>query len=64
MHTPGEDLTFRKSLYSQIQPQNCVKVADLPGASAVSDIQNRSLGALTFPSSEWAALAKIAQGSR
>jgi hypothetical protein len=44
---------FRKSSYSQIQSQNCVEVADLPGASAVRDTQNRELGHLAFESGAW-----------
>ncbi|WP_017581500.1 DUF397 domain-containing protein [Nocardiopsis valliformis] len=54
---------FRKSSYSG-SGDNCVEVADLPTGAAVLDTQNRSLGALAFPSSEWAALVKIAQGGR
>ncbi|GAA1078130.1 DUF397 domain-containing protein [Nocardiopsis metallicus] len=64
MRLPTEELTFHKSSYSGGQTQDCVKVAELPTGAAVRDTQNRSLGALTFPSSEWAALAKIAQGGR
>lgn len=52
---------FRKSSYSQPQGQNCVEVADLPGASAVRDTQNRQLGHLAFSSTEWAALLRIAR---
>jgi hypothetical protein len=61
---PSEGLTFRKSSYSPIQSQNCVEVSDLSAALAVRDTQNRNLGALAFPSSEWAALLKIAQDDR
>ncbi|MFE1103528.1 DUF397 domain-containing protein [Nocardiopsis alba] len=50
----AETLTFRKSSYSN--PNNCVEVADVPGASAVRDSQNPASGHLTFSSSEWTAL--------
>ncbi|GAA1109653.1 DUF397 domain-containing protein [Nocardiopsis metallicus] len=54
MHTPSEDLTFRKSSYSD--RSDCVEVADLPAGAAVRDTRNRNLGHLVFPSSEWSAL--------
>lgn len=50
----AEALTFRKSSYSN--PNNCVEVANTPGASAVRDSQNPGSGHLTFSSSEWTAL--------
>jgi len=49
------DLIFRKSSYSGTG-NNCVEVADVPGASAVRDTQNRDAGHLLFPDAEWAAL--------
>ncbi|MFL1382110.1 MULTISPECIES: DUF397 domain-containing protein [unclassified Nocardiopsis] len=52
----SHDLIFRKSSYSGARTENCVEVADLPGASAVRDTQNREAGHLTFPTQEWAAL--------
>lgn len=52
---------FRKSSYSGSTTQNCVEVADLSTGAAVRDTQNRSLGALSFPSSEWAALLSTTQ---
>ncbi|QVJ03477.1 DUF397 domain-containing protein (plasmid) [Nocardiopsis eucommiae] len=53
-------LNFRKSSYSGGQTQDCVEVADVPGASAVRDTQNRDAGHLLFPGAEWAALLKTA----
>ena len=50
---------FRKSSYSQPQGQNCVEVADLPGASAIRDTQNRELGHLLFGAAEWHATLTI-----
>ncbi|MEU3229757.1 DUF397 domain-containing protein [Nocardiopsis alba] len=52
----AETLTFRKSSYSGARDQNCVEVADVPGASAIRDSQNPGSGHLTFSSSEWTAL--------
>lgn len=49
------ELKFRKSSYSGTG-NNCVEVADLPGASAVRDTQNRQAGHLLFPGAEWTAL--------
>jgi hypothetical protein len=51
-------LHFRKSSYSSAKGQNCVEVADAPGASAIRDTQNRQAGHLLFPSTEWAALLR------
>lgn len=56
MRSVPTDLFFRKSSYSQPQGGNCVEVADLPGASAVRDTQNRQAGHLLFPGAEWTAL--------
>lgn len=47
---------WRKSSYSGSRDQNCVEVADLPGAAAVRDTQHREAGHLTFGGPEWAAL--------
>ncbi|MEU3015874.1 DUF397 domain-containing protein [Nocardiopsis sp. NPDC007018] len=58
MHPQPTELLFRKSSYSQIQSQNCVEVADLPGVSAVRDTQNREAGHLEFPTGEWTALLR------
>ncbi|MFJ9556318.1 DUF397 domain-containing protein [Nocardiopsis sp. NPDC101807] len=58
MTTSTPHLNFRKSSYSN--PQNCVEVADLPGAAAVRDTQYRELGHLTFGAAEWAALLSTA----
>ncbi|MFE6305067.1 DUF397 domain-containing protein [Nocardiopsis sp. NPDC057823] len=48
-------LKFRKSSYSGPTTQDCVEVADTPGANAVRDSQNPEQGHLLFPSSEWSA---------
>ncbi|XKK41707.1 DUF397 domain-containing protein [Nocardiopsis sp. ARC36] len=53
-HNPLE-LEFRKSSYSTTA-QECVEVADIPGAAAVRDTQNRAAGHLTFPAAEWSSL--------
>ncbi|GAA0982848.1 hypothetical protein GCM10009551_028370 [Nocardiopsis tropica] len=55
------EVAFRKSSYSTPQGQNCVEVADVHGASLVRDTQNRQLGHLAFPSSEWRALLGTAR---
>ncbi|MFB8763919.1 DUF397 domain-containing protein [Nocardiopsis alba] len=55
----AEALTFRKSSYSD--RNNCVEVADSPGASAIRDSQNPGSGHLTFSSSEWTALLTTAR---
>jgi hypothetical protein len=57
-HTPE----FRKSSYSTPQSQNCVEVADVPGASLVRDTQHREAGHLSFVGPEWAAFLAVAQG--
>ncbi|MEU3015876.1 DUF397 domain-containing protein [Nocardiopsis sp. NPDC007018] len=58
MHPHITELTFRTSSYTQ--QQNCVEVADIPGASAVRDTQNREHGHLLFSATEWqAALSTI-----
>lgn len=51
---------FRKSSYSG-SGNNCVEVADLPGASAVRDTQNREQGHLLFPGTEWDAFLATAR---
>lgn len=53
-------LAFHKSSYSSATGQNCVEVANAPGASAVRDTQHRDAGHLTFPSAEWGALLRAA----
>ncbi|MEU3018785.1 DUF397 domain-containing protein [Nocardiopsis sp. NPDC007018] len=50
------ELNFRKSSYSGARTQDCVEVADIPGASAVRDTRNRDAGHLTFSSAQWAGL--------
>ncbi|AAZ54253.1 hypothetical protein JCM3263A_14990 [Thermobifida fusca] len=51
-------IEWRKSSFSQ--NENCVEVADLPGATAVRDTQHRDL-MLLFPSAEWVAFVKAAK---
>ncbi|OLT26642.1 DUF397 domain-containing protein [Nocardiopsis sp. CNR-923] len=55
-----QPLTFRKSSYSTTA-QECVEVADVPGASAVRDSTQPDLGHLAFPSIEWTAFLGAAQ---
>ncbi|WP_017539780.1 DUF397 domain-containing protein [Nocardiopsis halophila] len=55
------ELIFRKSSYSQAESQDCVEVADTPGASAVRDTKHRDLGALLFGSPEWRAFIDAAK---
>jgi hypothetical protein len=45
------DETWRTSTYTQ--QDNCVEVADAPGASAVRDTKYRDRGHLLFESLEW-----------
>ncbi len=61
MHPHIDELTFHKSSYSGATTQNCVEVADLPAGAAVRDTQNRDLGTLAFPSSEWTALLRASK---
>lgn len=65
MHSDSAvSLAFRKSSYSGGATQDCVEVADLPGASAVRDTQHRHLGHLLFAASEWqAAVAALSRDS-
>jgi hypothetical protein len=57
-----DNLEFRKSSHSG-GSGNCVEVADLPGETAVRDTQNRDLGHLAYPNSEWTALlATVSHG--
>lgn len=53
-------LKFRKSSYSSTA-QECVEVADLPGAAAVRDTRYREAGHLLFPAAEWSALLESAR---
>lgn len=62
MHS-STDLHFRKSSYSSTT-RDCVEVADIPGASAVRDTQNRDAGHLLFPGQEWAAALLTARTER
>ncbi|MDT0327623.1 DUF397 domain-containing protein [Nocardiopsis lambiniae] len=50
---------WRKSSYSGNQGGHCVEVADTPAHVHVRDTQNRPLGHLTFPSSDWGALLSL-----
>ncbi|MET9712637.1 DUF397 domain-containing protein [Nocardiopsis alba] len=56
----NETLIFRKSSYSG-GGNNCVEVADTPGASAVRDSQNPDYGHIMFPGGEWSALLAVAR---
>ncbi|GHC78604.1 hypothetical protein GCM10007079_16040 [Nocardiopsis terrae] len=60
MFTSESHLRFRKSSYSSAKGQDCVEVADLPSGAAVRDTQNRGLGHLMFPGTEWTALLRTA----
>ncbi|MFJ9558334.1 DUF397 domain-containing protein [Nocardiopsis sp. NPDC101807] len=51
------EVAFRKSSYSGSQSA-CVEVADLPDGAAVRDTQNRDLGHLSFPGTEWSAFLR------
>ncbi|GAB3214076.1 DUF397 domain-containing protein [Marinactinospora endophytica] len=57
-------LRFRKSSYSGGGTQNCVEVADLPGAAAVRDSQNPDLGHLVFPATEMTAFLDAVKTGR
>ncbi|WP_444961439.1 DUF397 domain-containing protein [Nocardiopsis sp. M1B1] len=50
---------WRKSSHSNPDGPQCVEVADLPGATAVRDTQNRELGHLAFTTPEWTSLLNI-----
>ncbi|RKS05953.1 uncharacterized protein DUF397 [Nocardiopsis sp. Huas11] len=47
---------WRKSSYSNPDGPQCVEVADLEAEVAVRDTQNRGLGHIDYPRTEWAAL--------
>lgn len=49
--------TFRKSSYSATR-NDCVEVAEAPGAAAIRDTKDRAAGHLEFPASEWAAFVE------
>ncbi|GAB3214077.1 hypothetical protein GCM10027294_51350 [Marinactinospora endophytica] len=57
-------MKFRKSSYSSGKGQNCVEVADLPGAAAVRDSQNPDLGHLVFPATEMTAFLDAVKTGR
>lgn len=57
-------LRFRKSSYSGARHENCVEVADLPGATAVRDSQHPKAGHLTFPATEWRAFLDAVKTDR
>ncbi|MFD0772649.1 DUF397 domain-containing protein [Streptomonospora algeriensis] len=56
MYSFPDSAPWRTSSYTQ--QQNCVEVADAPGATAVRDTKHREQGHLVFPSTEWAALVE------
>ncbi|MBV2361899.1 DUF397 domain-containing protein [Streptomonospora nanhaiensis] len=64
MPDEASHLKFRKSSYSSPRHQDCVEVADTPGTSAVRDTQNRHLGHIEFPSTEWAAFLRDIKADR
>lgn len=47
---------WRKSSYSGNQGGHCVEVAETASRVHVRDTQNRDLGHLTFPGSDWSSL--------
>lgn len=54
---------WRKSSYSGNQGGDCVEVAETSRQVHVRDTQNRSLGRLSFPGSDWGALlASLREG--
>ncbi|AAZ55011.1 conserved hypothetical protein [Thermobifida fusca YX] len=55
--------TWRKSSYSG-GLENCVEVADLPGATAIRDSKHPDAAVLTFPASEWAAFLRAAKSEQ
>lgn len=54
---------WRKSSYSNAS-QNCVEVADLPGATAVRDSKHPEKGYLEFPAVEWRAFLDAVKANR
>lgn len=57
-------LQFRKSSYSGARHENCVEVADLPGAAAVRDSQHPEAGHLIFPAAECQAFLNTVKHDR
>ncbi|MEY9213225.1 DUF397 domain-containing protein [Thermobifida halotolerans] len=55
----SDQQAWRKSSYSGGR-ENCVEVADLPGATAVRDSKHPEAAVLAFPVSEWAAFVRAA----
>ncbi|WP_444962771.1 DUF397 domain-containing protein [Nocardiopsis sp. M1B1] len=53
---------WHKSSYSGNQGGHCVEVADTNRAVHVRDTQNRALGHLSFPNSDWGALLSSLRG--
>ncbi|MCY9782459.1 DUF397 domain-containing protein [Nocardiopsis sp. EMB25] len=54
-------LSWRKSSYSS-NTGACVEVADTDSGVHVRDTQNRSLGHLSFPGSDWTVLLTSLRG--
>ncbi|MDA8371803.1 MAG: DUF397 domain-containing protein [Nocardiopsaceae bacterium] len=54
---------WRTSSYSGAN-ENCVEVADLPGAAAVRDSKHPDTAHLTFSAAEWAAFLRDVREAR
>lgn len=61
MMTPQGSLNWHKSSYSGNGP-TCVEVAETGSRVHVRDTQNRDLGYLTFPGSDWSSLLASLRG--
>lgn len=56
-----DQTVWRTSSYSGGR-ENCVEVADLPGAAAVRDSKHPDATALAFPAAEWRAFVAGVDG--
>lgn len=61
MTTVTNEQIWRKSSFSG-QHNNCVEVADFPGATAVRDSKDPEAGHVAFSAPEWAAFLTAARG--
>lgn len=59
-----DSLAFRRSSYTTARGQDCVEVADLPGAAAVRDSKHPDAGYLVFPAAEWRAFVDAVKTGR